>query len=165
MSAKPAGSTTQTAGTPSLTIHASAVAIGETGVVIRGPSGCGKSSLVMDLVFATERMGRFASLVGDDRIDLDNRGGRLIARGHRLVLGMVEKRGLGILNVPHERAVVVGLVVDIVAPQEAVRFPDPEHNHVVLCGVQVPVLALLRGQAPYDCAVSVLAYLERAGVM
>lgn len=147
------------------TVHASAVAIGETGILIRGPSGGGKSNLAMGLIFAAGGMRRFASLVGDDRIDLENCGGRLIARGHHMIRGMVEKRGLGILKVPHEAAVVTRLVVDIVAPQEAVRYPEPEHRHVALCGVQLPVLALLQGTASSDCAISVLAYLERASAV
>jgi HPr kinase/phosphorylase len=37
----------------SISIHATAVAIGETGILIRGPSGSGKSSLAMDLIFCS----------------------------------------------------------------------------------------------------------------
>jgi HPr kinase/phosphorylase len=148
-----------------VSIHASGVAIGEAGIIIRGASGSGKSSLALDLIYAAGRTRRFASLVGDDRIDLDTRGDRLIARSHPLVRGMVEKRGLGILHIPHEPAVVVRLVVDIVAAQEAIRVPDPEQSHVVLCGVQLPVVVLLKGAAGYDGAVSILAYLERAGTI
>ena len=150
---------------PTLAVHASAVAIGEAGILIRGPSGCGKSSLARDLIFAAGFKHCFASLVGDDRIDLACCGGRLVARGHHRVLGMIEQRGLGIIHVPHEAAVVARLVVDIVAPQAAVRFPDPEHNFIALCGVQLPLLTFLQGAPPYDCAVSVLAYLQRAGTI
>jgi HPr kinase/phosphorylase len=165
MSPQSAGNAVEKSGASGETIHASAVVIGEIGVVIRGPSGCGKSNLAMGLILASQRMRRFASLVGDDRLDLEKHGDRLIARGHPLILGMVEKRGLGIVKIPHETAVVVRLVVDIVAPQEAVRFPDPERNHVSLGGVQLPVLAVLQGAPSYDCALSVLAYLERAGTI
>ena len=56
-------------------LHATAVAIGEAGILIRGASGSGKSSLAMDLIFVARHQARFASLVGDDRIDLDTRGG------------------------------------------------------------------------------------------
>jgi serine kinase of HPr protein (carbohydrate metabolism regulator) len=149
----------------SLAIHASAVVIGEIGILIRGPSGGGKSRLAMDLIFAARQIGRFASLIGDDRIDLDNRAGRLIARGHPLVRGMIEQRGLGILRVTYEAAAVVRLMVDIIAPQEAVRLPEPERTHAVLCGVQLPILPLLQGVASYDCTVTVLEYLERAGAV
>jgi serine kinase of HPr protein (carbohydrate metabolism regulator) len=165
MTANSAISAAEAASAATCSIHASGVAIGEAGIIICGPSGYGKSSLALDLIYAAGRTRRFASLVGDDRIDLDNCGGRLIARGHPLVRGLVEKRGLGILHIPHEPAVVVRLVVDIVAPQEAIRSPEPERGYVVLCGVQLPVLVLLRGLAPYDGAVSILAYLERAGTI
>ena len=162
MNGEPASPGAADPGAPARTIHASAVAIGETGVLIRGPSGCGKSSLAMNLIFAAGLMQRFASLVGDDRIDLDTRAGRLVARGHPKVRGLIEQRGLGIVRMPHEPAVVARLVVDFIAPGEAVRFPEPERNFVALCGVQLPVLPLLQGAAPYDCAVAVLAYLGRA---
>lgn len=149
----------------SVSIHATAVAIGETGILIRGASGSGKSSLAMDLIFVAEHQSRFASLVGDDRIDLDNCGGRLIARSHQLVRGLVEQRGLGLVRMTHEPAVVTQLVVDIVAPEKAIRFPEPEDHYIALCGVQLPVLALLEGAAASDFAISVLAYLERAGTL
>ncbi len=155
----------EAASASAFSIHASGVAIGEAGIIICGPSGYGKSSLALDLIYAAGQTHRFASLVGDDRLDLDNCGGRLIARGHPLVRGLVERRGLGILHIPHEPTVVVRLVVEIVAPQEAIRLPDPKHGNVVLCGVQLPVLVLLRGTAPYDGAVTTLAYLERAGTI
>lgn len=148
-----------------LAIHASAVAIGEAGILIRGPSGCGKSSVARDLIFTAGLKSLFAALVGDDRINIENRDGRLIARGHPKVRGLIEQRGLGILEIAHEPAVVTRLVVDIVAPSEAVRFPVPDGNGVALCGVELPLLALLQGAAPYDCAVSVLTYLERAAII
>jgi HPr kinase/phosphorylase len=149
----------------STSIHATVVAIGETGILIRGASGSGKSSLAMDLIYVAEHQSCFASLVGDDRIDLDNCGGRLIARSHRLIRGLVEQRGLGLVRMPHEPAVVARLVVDIVAPDKAIRFPEPEDHYIALCGVQLPVLALLEGAAASDSAISILAYLERAGTI
>jgi HPr kinase/phosphorylase len=153
------------ASSAALSIHASAVAIGEAGILIRGPSGCGKSSLARDLIFTAGVKPLFASLVGDDRINIESRDGRLIARGHPKVRGMIEQRGLGILQIAHEPAVVARLVVDLVAPDEAVRFPEPHGKSVVLCGVELPLLALLQGAASYDCAVSVLTYLERAALI
>ena len=59
-----------------LAIHASAVAIGEAGILIRGPSGCGKSSVARDLIFTAGLKSLFAALVGDDRINIENRDGR-----------------------------------------------------------------------------------------
>ena len=52
------------------TIHACALVIGETGVLIRGASGAGKSSLVLALLEAAAAKGLFARLVADDRVAL-----------------------------------------------------------------------------------------------
>jgi HPr kinase/phosphorylase len=153
------------ASSTALSIHASAVAIGEAGILIRGPSGCGKTSLARDLIFTAGLKPLFASLVGDDRVNVENCEGRLIARGHPKVRGLIEQRGLGILQIAHEPAVVARLVVDIVGANEAVRFPEANSKSVALCGVELPLLALMQGQAPYDCAVSVLTYLERAALI
>ncbi|MGB6965971.1 MAG: serine kinase, partial [Xanthobacteraceae bacterium] len=63
------------------TVHASAVLVGARAVLIRGPSGAGKSRLALDLIEAGQS-GRllFTRLLGDDRVHLQNAGGRLLAR-------------------------------------------------------------------------------------
>jgi HPr kinase/phosphorylase len=148
-----------------VTIHASAVTVGESGIIIRGISGAGKSSLALGLITAAERAGRFARLVGDDRIELRRRGGRLIARGHPLVGGMVERRGQGILHMAYETAAVVRLVVDILAPEEATRFPEETKDGVILCGVSLPLMSLLKDTAAYDSALLVLANLQQSATI
>jgi HPr kinase/phosphorylase len=150
----------QTAGAK-ISIHATAVVIGEAGILIRGPSGTGKSSVGRHLIFLAAHQSHFASLVGDDRILLDNCGGRLVARGHHLIRGLLEQRGLGLLEMRHEPAAVARLVVDIVPPRQAIRFPESEDKYVEFCAVRLPVLALVAGAAASDCAISVLSYLER----
>ena len=104
-------------------IHASAVAIGEAGVLIRGASGSGKSRLALALIAGARAAGVFARLIGDDRIRLERGNGRLIARGHPLILGQIEQRGAGILRTPFIAAAVVRLVVDIVPADKAARHP------------------------------------------
>jgi len=63
------------------TVHASAVKIGNTAVLIRGPSGSGKSRLAFELIMSG-RSGQVppAVLVGDDRVHLDTAGGELLVR-------------------------------------------------------------------------------------
>ena len=76
------------------TVHASAVRVGERAVLIRGPSGAGKSRLAFDLIVAG-RAGQIpeAVLVGDDRVHLEFRDGRLLmghvgdSRAYRLRAG------------------------------------------------------------------------------
>jgi serine kinase of HPr protein (carbohydrate metabolism regulator) len=144
-----------------ISIHASAVVVGEAGIVIRGNPGAGKSSLALGLITAAERAAQFARLIGDDRIELRRRGGRLIARGHPLVCGMLERRGQGIVHMDYETAVVARLIVDILPPEEALRYPEESTDHVTLCGVKLAHLTLLKDAAAYDCALLVLDRLAQ----
>jgi HPr kinase/phosphorylase len=148
-----------------LSIHASAVVVGESGVLLRGASGAGKSSLALGLITAAERAGRFARLVGDDRIELRRSCGRLIARGHPRIGGKVERRGQGILEIAYEPAAVARLVVDLLSPEDASRYPDDADPQVELCGVRLPALALRVDSAAYDCALIVLAHLQRSAAI
>lgn len=143
-----------------LTVHASAVAVGEVGILIRGRSGAGKSSLALSLLVLAAQRGDFARLVGDDRIELNCRNGRLIARGHAAIRGMIELRGQGIIRLAYEPAVVVRLVVDLLPVVELVRYPDPENRQVELCGAKLPRLALLSDRSSYDCAHLIMAHLQ-----
>ena len=112
------------AGSPSpATIHATALLIGETGVLIRGSSGAGKSSLALALIEACRQGRRFACLVGDDRIRLTNPGGRLVARPHPAIAGLVERRGQGIVAVAHERAALIRCIIDLVPGDRSRDIP------------------------------------------
>ncbi|MEM0908354.1 MAG: hypothetical protein AAGJ94_13375, partial [Pseudomonadota bacterium] len=75
--------------------------------------------------------GRFARLVADDRVILSAHHGRLIARPHPSLAGLVEVRGAGIEPCPNLAAVRLGVVVDLLP--NPVRLPDP--GTVPLCGV------------------------------
>ncbi|WOJ89833.1 hypothetical protein RZS28_00520 [Methylocapsa polymorpha] len=138
-------------------VHASAVAIKEAAVLIRGQSGAGKSSLALALIAAAENAGFFARLIGDDRINLENHGGRLIARGHPLILGRIERRGQGILEIPFLAAAVVGLVIDLDPPDQlAARYPEPDRDRIRLSGVSLPFIRLNQDSAASDLALTVL---------
>ncbi|HUI20282.1 MAG TPA: aldolase [Methylocella sp.] len=140
-------------------IHASAVVIAEAGVLIFGPSGAGKSSLALALLGAAEHAGLFARLVGDDRIGIECRGGRLIARGHPSIIGKIERRGQGIFEIPYLVAAVIRLVVELPGDKAAPprRHPDEAKAHLDLAGVKLPFLQLRQDAAVCDLAATVLA--------
>lgn len=128
------------AGTVQGTVHASCVLLDEAGVLIRGPSGSGKSALCLSLLDRFFLEGRHSRLVGDDRIRLEAHHGRLVARPHPALAGLIEIRGLGIRRLAtHAPAAVLRLVVDLVA--EAERLPETLETALLL-GVAVPRLAL-----------------------
>lgn len=137
-------------------VHASAVVLGEKGVLVRGPSGAGKSRLVAMLRQAAEARGRFARLVGDDRLALRASGGRLLAAGHPAAAGLIERRGIGLCAEPVLSPAVIGHVVDMVP--DVARLPEPGLV-IRLEGIELPYLQVDRGLSGADQAALVLFWL------
>jgi serine kinase of HPr protein (carbohydrate metabolism regulator) len=138
--------------------HASAVLVGEAGVLIRGASGAGKTQLALALIAEAERAGLFARLVGDDRIGLTAAGDRLVARPHPAIAGHVERRGLGLAPLAHEGAGMIRLVVDCL-DREPARLPEPEDMVTQIEGVTLPRLGVM-ALDPQMTARLVMAALE-----
>jgi HPr kinase/phosphorylase len=136
------------------TVHASAVLIGARAVLIRGPSGAGKSRLAFALIERGRSGGAgFTRLVGDDRVHLQAAGGRLLVRPADTLAGLIELRGVGILQRDHEASAVVGFVVDLAAA-DAERLPVP--GETVVEGVALPRLAVAAGVAPLPLVLAIV---------
>jgi HPr kinase/phosphorylase len=140
----------------STTAHASAALVGSRAVLIRGPSGAGKSRLAVELIEAA-RCGlvRFARLVGDDRVHLEAAGGRLLVRPAETLAGLVEVRGVGIIQLPHEPSAVVGLVVDLGAA-DAERLPAEGGKTTDIQGIALPRLAVAPNSAALQTVLTLL---------
>jgi energy-coupling factor transporter ATP-binding protein EcfA2 len=123
------------------TIHATTVALGEQGVLIRGASGSGKSTLALALIALAAGQGRFARLVADDRTAVIARSGRLLARPVPPLEGLIERRGLGLTPEPYQPAVVVRLIVDL-SGDEPARMPEPEDLVDRLESIDLPRLTV-----------------------
>jgi serine kinase of HPr protein (carbohydrate metabolism regulator) len=117
-------------------VHASAVLVGEAGILVRGDPGTGKSTLVRRLVEAARAKGLFAQLLADDRVLLMAEHGRLVARPHPAIAGQLEVRGFGIVPMAHAPAAVVRLIVDCGRPPLD-RLPAPDQLYSNLAGVSV----------------------------
>lgn len=138
------------------TVHASAVLVGNTGVLIRGPSGSGKSRLAFDLILAGRaRQIPATLLVGDDRIYLMARDGALSARAAPALAGLIEIRGLGIRSSDHAAEGIIGLVIDLAAP-DAARLPEPKATQVRILDVTLPRLPVGAGFAALPLAIAAL---------
>jgi len=130
-------------------IHASCVLLGEKGVLIRGAPGAGKSFLAGALVTRSRDLGRFAVLVGDDRLLVERRGGRLVARPHPAIAGLREVRGLGLVRQDFAVGCVVAAVVDLASgPVE--RLPEAAIRPCVIAGVELPSITFLLTPAIVD---------------
>ena len=133
---------------PPASVHASAVCVGEQAILIRGASGTGKSRLALDLILAG-RAGMIAAtkLVGDDRVRLDARNGRVSVFGVPELEGMLEIRGLGIRRCDFTTEADVALVVDLAA-SDAERLPPPERLKTLISGVELPRIPVAAGENP-----------------
>lgn len=140
------------------TIHANALLIDAVAVLIRGASGAGKSALTLDLLAAAKEAGRFAALIGDDRVSLEAASGRLIAHAPPVISGLIERHGNGIESARFEPAGVVALVVDL-TDSPPTRLPEAPEMKAEILGISVPRLAIAAGGSPRSR--DVLAALDR----
>jgi len=135
------------------TVHATAVAAPEvTGspdraVLLIGPSGAGKSDLALRL------LDRGWRLVADDRVVLHaDAKGRVLASAPAVLAGMIEARGLGILNAPTcAGPVPLVLVLDLAAAPDRLpdvgRWPVPAFAASEAAPAYLPCLTLDPGPA------------------
>lgn len=101
------------------------------GVLIEGPSGVGKSDLALR---ALEHGFR---LVADDRVELWTSAGRLFGRAPPPLTGLIEARGVGILQLTALPLAEVALVVRCGEPE---RLPEPATAE--LLGVALPAVTI-----------------------
>jgi HPr kinase/phosphorylase len=142
--------------TPGASVHASAVEVGHRAVLIRGGSGAGKSRLAFDLILAG-RTGLIppALLVGDDRVHLRVNRGQLMVGPARELAGLIEIRGLGIRRCEFAEEAIVGLVVDLAAP-DAERMPPPEALQTQISGIKIPRIPVGLGFAAFPLVIAAL---------
>ena len=121
------------------TLHATLVAYGQEGVLLRGPSGSGKSDLALRLM----GLGNPWCLVSDDQVTLSTVSGHLVGRPPASIAGRMEVRGIGIVSVEHQTSARIRLIVDLVARKDVPRLPEPDETATLL-GHNIP-LARLHG--------------------
>ncbi len=119
------------------TIHGSCVLLDDAGLLICGASGSGKSFLARALLARWRGMGRFAALVGDDRLMIEPRGGRLLARPQPIIAGLVEVRGVGLVKMSHEPSCVLRAGIELTA-EAGERLPDSDSLFQAIAGVKLP---------------------------
>ncbi len=118
------------------TVHATTVAHGGRALVIRGPSGSGKSALALEL------LARGAALVADDRTVLTLEAGRPVASPPPSIAGLIEARGLGLLQLPWLAGVPVAAVADL-SQAETRRLPP--RRTTALLGHEVALFRRVEG--------------------
>lgn len=142
-------------------VHGTAVALGGRAALIRGPSGAGKS----DLAFRCLGLGTSAlvrepvKLVSDDQVILKQDGEGLLASAPATLLGKLEVRGLGILEVDTVAEANLVLIVDLIRDGSIERYPDPWPSAQIM-GFDIPLVRLF----PYESSspLKLLAAIDMA---
>ena len=120
--------------TKSILIHGTCIAQDGAGILIRGKSGAGKSDLALRMI------NEGARLVADDQVILIVRNFNLIGLPPVSLNGLLEIRGIGIINMPAQASAPIRLVVDLAEHKKIERFPVTKIAH--LSGVNVPKVDL-----------------------
>ncbi len=112
-------------------MHASCVEYEGKSVLIIGDSGSGKSSLSLALI----ALG--ATLVSDDAVDINLSGKEILTTPPDSILGQIEARGFGILEMPYCASATLKFVVDM-NKSEVRRLP--EDKTIFLLGLKIPLI-------------------------
>jgi serine kinase of HPr protein (carbohydrate metabolism regulator) len=116
-----------------LNIHATALLIGDRGVLVTGASGSGKTTLALALVERLSARGLLCRLVGDDQLFASAHGGRLVCRAPAAIAGLAEVHGIGPRAVVAEPAMVADLVLRLVPAALAERLQADATETVAGC--------------------------------
>ncbi len=108
------------------TIHGTCVAWGHYAALIRGDSGSGKSDLAFR--FAALQEGE-CNLVADDRVFLKYSDNKLIVSGPDSLKGLIELRGVGLVQIPYIESAELKLVIDLVDLEDVPRMQVPYESN------------------------------------
>ena len=145
---------------PRTAMHACLLEIYGVGVLIIGDSGIGKSEISLDLI----RKGH--CLIADDRVDIADVRGTLIGTCPETIYGMMEVRGIGIINVSRMFGVnslskrsEIDLVISLVqfSSEQPLERIGMKTEHMEILNESVPVLKL-----PVSAARSMAEIIETA---
>lgn len=130
----------------SVSVHGELLIIYGTGVMICGESGMGKSEIALELIK------RGHQLVADDRVDCYRIHNHLVGRSPQLLEGMLELRGVGVINiarmygvgaVTHKANVDIQITLEEFDPRANYdRVGIEEKKNVSILDVEVPKITI-----------------------
>ena len=124
-------------------VHATTLDIAGLGVLILGTSGAGKTDLALRLI------AEGALLVADDQTLVEMRGDELWATAPAKIVGLIEARGVGILQAAVKRATRLALAVQLAAKPE--RMPARRSWSLPASTTQIPLIEL----SPFEASAPV----------
>ena len=109
----------------SIQLHGTCVALGETCALLTGEPGSGKSDLALRFLsmFATAD-GTGAALIADDQTIVSREKDSLVACAPEATAGLIEVRGIGIIEAASRPQARLALIVELTNQDEIERLPD-----------------------------------------
>lgn len=132
-------------------LHATVIAVGGEGILLRGPARSGKSALALSLLRRAELLGLPAALVADDQVFVEAIDGRVEAIRPDEIKGLIEISGIGIVPEASIARVELSLVVDLADVAAIERMPGATVADIA--GVAVRRIVLPARQAAYGADV------------
>ncbi len=115
-------------------VYASCVEFMGTGLLITGSSGSGKSDLCLRLI------DQGAKLIADDQTIIENQNGQLKARCPDTIKGLLEIRGIGIVEMPFIYETNINLKLSLRAFDQIDRMPEKITE--LIENIEIPVYYL-----------------------
>jgi serine kinase of HPr protein (carbohydrate metabolism regulator) len=133
-------------------IHATAIVVGDRGLLFVGPSGIGKSMMAFNCLSTARRQNVRSLLVADDQVFMSRDGNRIVATCPPAIAGMIELRGSGIITMDHVATAPMDLAIRVVSPADCERLP-PENEEYRLDDIGALPLVKIANTAPDPLAV------------
>jgi serine kinase of HPr protein (carbohydrate metabolism regulator) len=138
-------------------VHGTCIDVAGVAVLLRGPAGSGKSDLALRLI------DQGARLIADDQVEVERADEALVACAPQPIAGMMEVRGVGLVAGPWQPRGRLGLVVDLVPPEQVERLPETSTTSCQ--GVDLARVALTPFEASACAKVRLAARATRAKVV
>lgn len=130
-------------------VHGTCVALEDRAVLLRGASGSGKSDLALRFLELPSDDAYRPLLVADDQVFVEaQEDGSVTASPPETLAGLIEIRGLGIVEMLSTVRARLVLVCDLVAADQVPRLPPDPWDRTEVAGVDLPLLKL----APFEAS-------------
>ncbi|GJM02888.1 MAG: HPr kinase [Rhodomicrobium sp.] len=126
-------------------LHATLIRVNNKGVLLIGPSGAGKSDLALRLIttqFAPSLCSDQPVLIADDQVILQLTKQGPSGRAPTTLSGLIEVRGLGIMQITGEESSSIDLIAQLRPKAEIKRMPVENSTYELVEGVELPLIEL-----------------------
>ena len=126
-------------------------------MLLRGPSGSGKSDLALRLIEGG------GELVADDYTDIEEGCGGLVAMAPAPIRGLLEVRGLGVIEIGACSSAALVAAIDLVPLSDVDRMPEP--RRVQILKALLPCFRLFAFESSAAAKVRLAVRLATGGIM